>query len=108
MANKKSYLGEFEQIVLLTLVQLNNDAYGVKIRAYLKEAIDRDVAIGALYATLERLETKGLVSSVKGEATAIRGGKAKRYFSITAYGEKALMQVKKQHDTLWSGINLAT
>ena len=76
MANKQSYLGEFEHLVLLSIMQLSDNAYGVTVRRYLKETINRDVSIGALYATVERLEKKGFITSRKGEAKAERGGKA--------------------------------
>jgi PadR family transcriptional regulator, regulatory protein PadR len=104
MIVKKSYLGEFEQIVLLALVRLRNNAYGMTIRREIKERAGRDVSIGAVYTTLERLEEKGLVSSRKGEATAERGGRAKRYFKIEAPGVRALNESKRTFERMWSGV----
>jgi PadR family transcriptional regulator PadR len=102
MANKESYLGEFEHVVMLSILSLKDNAYGVTIRQNLKEKVGREVAIGALYSTAERLENKGLLSSKKGEALSERGGKAKRYFSVTPLGMSALNVTKKQLETLWS------
>lgn len=101
MANKSSYLGEFEHVVMLSVLSLKDNAYGVTIRQNLKAEIGREVAIGALYSTAERLEKKGLLSSKKGEAVSERGGKAKRYFNITPLGMSALKVTKKQLETLW-------
>lgn len=101
MANKESYLGEFEHVVLLCIVSLKDNAYGVTIRETLRDSIDREVAIGAIYSTTERLENKGLLTSKKAGATKERGGKAKRYFSITPLGMSMLEQTKKQLETLW-------
>ncbi|MEO0369528.1 MAG: helix-turn-helix transcriptional regulator, partial [Pseudomonadota bacterium] len=101
MANKTSYLGEFEHVVMLSILSLGDNAYGVTIRENLKQAIGRDVAIGALYSTAERLERKGLLASSKRDATAERGGKAKRYFCVTAPGMTALEETKRHLNTLW-------
>jgi PadR family transcriptional regulator PadR len=101
MANKESYLGEFEHVVMLSILSLKDNAYGVTIRQNLKEKVGREVTIGALYSTAERLENKGLLSSKKGEAVPERGGKAKRYFSVTPLGMNTLSVTKKQLDTLW-------
>lgn len=106
MANKQSYLGEFEHCVLLSIISLNNNAYGVSIRQYLKNTIDRDVSLGALYSTIERMEKKGLITSKKGEATAERGGKAKRMVEITAKGKQALQETKQQFESLWDNTQL--
>lgn len=89
MANYKN-LGEFETLVLMALVRLGDDAYGVTIRQEIETRAKRDAPIGSVYATLERLEEKKLISSRLGEATAIRGGRRKKYFAITARGEKTL------------------
>jgi len=87
---KGDYLGEFEQMVMLALVRLGSNAYGMTIRRELAERIKREVSIGAIYTTLERLERKGFVASHVGEPTKERGGRAKRYFKILAPGNKAL------------------
>jgi len=86
---KGTYLGEFEQLVLLALLRLGDEAYGVTIRREIAERTGRDVSIGAIYATLDRLEQKGFVSSRRGDPTPERGGRAKRYFRIEATGLRA-------------------
>jgi DNA-binding PadR family transcriptional regulator len=91
------YLGEFEHIVLLALMRLGNDAYGVTVRREIEERTKRDVSIGAIYATLDRLESKSLVRSYTGEPTAARGGRAKRHFQVTRRGVAA---VNRTHDAL--------
>jgi PadR family transcriptional regulator PadR len=88
--NGNDRLGRFEEIVLLALVRLRENAYGVTIRREIAERTGRDVSFGAVYTTLERLERKGYVSSRMGEPTAERGGRAKRYFRIEAPGRRAL------------------
>lgn len=99
-------LGEFEHMVLLAVIRLGDTAYGASIRQLLHAEVDRDVALGALYSTLERMERKGLVSSQLGESTAQRGGRPKRFFSVTAQGENALTKAKKALDTMWQGVAL--
>jgi PadR family transcriptional regulator, regulatory protein PadR len=83
-------LGTFEQVVLIALVRLGPDAYGAAVRREIEQRTGRSVSIGAVYATLERLENKGYVSSFTGEPTAERGGRSKRYFRLEADGERAL------------------
>jgi DNA-binding PadR family transcriptional regulator len=83
-------LGSLEHIVLLALVRLKGNAYGMTVRREIETRTGRNVSIGAIYATLERLEAKGYVSSFLGEATAERGGRAKRLFRMEAGGEAAL------------------
>ena len=106
MAEKEKFLGEFEQIVLLACIQLGATAYGASLRQLLHDEIQRDVAIGALYSTLERLEKKGMVTSKFGAATAERGGKPKRFFEVTAKGQEALKRAREAMNTLWSGISI--
>src|SRR5579864_2751968 len=89
---KGDYLGEFEQIVLLALLRLRDNAYGMTIRREIEKRTGREVSIGAVYATLDRLEQKGYVSSRQGEATPERGGRAKRFFKIEAAGESGLCE----------------
>lgn len=93
------YVGEFEYAVLLALLHLEGteEAYAVPVRAMLEQRTGRPVARGALYTALERLETKGCLRSRMGDPTAERGGKAKRYFSVTPLGVKAL---KAMHASL--------
>lgn len=83
-------LGSLEHIVLLALVRLGPDAYGMTVRREIETRAGRNLSIGAVYATLERLEAKGLVSSSLGEPTSARGGRAKRHFRIEAAGARAL------------------
>lgn len=91
------YLGEFEHVVLLGLMRLGDDAYGVTVRREIEERTKRNVSIGAIYATLDRMEAKGLVKSRVGEPTAARGGRAKRHFRITRRG---LAAVNRTHEAL--------
>ena len=104
MANKTSYLGEFEHVVMLSILSLGDNAYGVTIRKNLKDTIGREVTIGALYSTAERLEKKGLLCSSKSGASPERGGKAKRFFKVTAQGIRMLEETKRHLDTLWHQI----
>ena len=83
-------LGSLEHIVLLAVARLASDAYGMTVRREIEKRTGRNVSIGAIYATLERLESKGFVSSSIGEPTAERGGRAKRLFQIEMEGERAL------------------
>jgi PadR family transcriptional regulator PadR len=97
-------IGLFEQTVLLALIRLGKDAYGRAILNEIQERLNRDVSAGAVYSTLERLETKGLVSSKLAPGTAIRGGRARRYFVPTGAGVRALNEAKSATDSLWSGL----
>ncbi|MBE1302321.1 MAG: PadR family transcriptional regulator [Alteromonadaceae bacterium] len=106
MSDKNSHLGEFEHLLLLALMQLGGKSHGTLIRHNLKDLVNRDASIGALYATLERMEKKGYVTSSVGEPTAERGGRAKRYFEVTAEGKKLLKQTKKNLEVMWQGVQL--
>jgi DNA-binding PadR family transcriptional regulator len=106
MSDKEKFLGEFEQVVLLALLRLGHDAYGAAIRQLLHEQVNRNVAIGALYLTLERLEKKGMVNSTLGESTPERGGRAKRYFEVTAKGQKSLCRSRDVFNTMWQGVSI--
>ena len=90
MPPRGDLLGSLEQIVLLALVQLGADAYGMTVRREIEARTGRNVSIGAIYATLERLEGKGLISSFTGDPTPERGGRARRHFRIEAEGRRAL------------------
>jgi PadR family transcriptional regulator PadR len=83
-------LGSLEHIVLLALIRLQSNAYGMTVRREIEERTGRNISIGAVYTTLERLQAKGYVRSLVGEPTAERGGRAKRLFRIEADGERAL------------------
>jgi PadR family transcriptional regulator PadR len=100
-------LGEFEQIVLLAVLRLGENAYGVPIRQEILECTDRTPTPGALYTVLERLEGKGMVTSRMGEATAKRGGKPKRYFEVTKDGIAAVTRAQRSYQKLLKGLKLA-
>jgi len=104
---KEKFLGEFEQFLLLAILKLGDNAYGSTIRQLLAETISRDVTIGALYTTLERMEKKGLVESRMGEATAERGGRAKKYFKVSAQGQTSLKRSKQALANMWQGLALS-
>ncbi len=101
---KDDSLGEFEQVVLLALLRLRNNAYGVTIRREIAERTDRDVSVGAIYTTLHRLERKGFVSSYAGKPTPERGGRAKRYYKIEAPGERVLQRTRDTTNRMWEGL----
>lgn len=102
------HLGEFEEIVLLTVAILNGQAYGIRIIEEIEERLQRSVSIGAVQTVLKRLEEKEMVISAFGEATKIRGGKRKRYYTITAGGQEILNQTKDQRISLWNAIPTIT
>lgn len=95
MGNHPNYLGEFEEIVLLAILRLGQNAYGVSVRQTIEQQAKRPTSIGAVYATAERLERKGYISSREGEKTAERGGRAKRYFEITGLGLRVLREAEQ-------------
>ena len=99
-------LGEFEQLILLAILRLRDDAYGVTIRAELAERAGRTVAPGALYTTLERLEIKGLIASRMSDPTPQRGGRAKRQVTVTAEGREALTRSVQAYQRLLDGLKL--
>ena len=89
---------------MLALLRLKDEAYGVPIAREITAGLGRDVAIGSVYAALQRLEGKGLVESETGEPTAERGGRAKRYFRVTARGLREVRTTQKAFTTLWTGL----
>jgi DNA-binding PadR family transcriptional regulator len=97
-------LGHFELLVLLALLRHEDEAYGVPIARELERTTGRRVILASVYNTLERLESKGLVSSSVGEPTPERGGRAKRYFSVTSAGLREIRAAKKALTSLWRGI----
>jgi DNA-binding PadR family transcriptional regulator len=101
---RREFLGGFELLVLLALIRLGDEAYGVPISEAIEESSGRDVALGSVYITLERLENKGFVSSVLGEPTAVRGGRAKTYFRITAKGLREVRQAQRTLIKLWRDV----
>lgn len=101
---KKYQLGEFEEIVILTIAVLYNEAYGVGIRKEIESRLSRKVSMGALHTALVRLEDKGYIKSHDGEATEERAGRPKKYFQITALGKKAMEYSKETRNGLWRSI----
>lgn len=101
------YLGEFEQIVLLAVLRLGDDAYGVPIRREIEKRCGRKVTVGALYSTLDRLEAKGYLSSWFADPTAERGGRSRRYFRLEPVGLEALGRAKAMFERMWKGVRLA-
>lgn len=101
---KPNYLGEFELMLLLTIARLGEEAYGVPLARELTATRGRDVAVGSVYAALERLEEKGLISSTLGESTPERGGRAKRYFRITDQGLRSVHETREVLNKLWRSL----
>ena len=101
---KRAFLGEFEEVVLLTVAILGESAYGVTITQEIEQKTGRSVGFSTVHTTLQRLEEKGYLSSAMGGATAERGGRRKRYFTITTAGAKALAEVKHTRDQLWNAL----
>ena len=100
----KYRLGEFEEIVLLTVAVLYGEAYGIAILNEIEHRLNREVSIGSLRTVLSRLETKGYLFSEFGESTAMRGGKRKRYYKVTKYGQKVLQETRDHRRQLWDAI----
>jgi PadR family transcriptional regulator, regulatory protein PadR len=105
--SSRDYLGEFEHIVILALLRLAGRAYGVTVRQEIEARIGREVSIGAIYATLDRLETKGYVKSQFGEPTPERGGRSKRFFHVTAKGVSAVNRTHRAVQNMITGLDLA-
>lgn len=101
---KKYQLGEFEEIVILTIAVLHKEAYGVAIKKEIEVRLARNVSMGALHTALGRLEDKGYIKSYEGEATEERAGRPKKYFQITALGIKAMEYTKDTRNQLWQAI----
>ncbi|HEY1987184.1 MAG TPA: PadR family transcriptional regulator [Terracidiphilus sp.] len=101
---ERSYLGEFELVILLAVLRLGGEAYGVPIARELEAHRGRDVSLGSVYAALERLELKGLIRSSLGDPTPERGGKAKRYFVVTAEGLRQVHETRRVLTKLWRNL----
>lgn len=99
-------LGEFEQVVLLAILRVGENAYGVTIRAEIAACTEREPSPGALYTTLDRLEEKGLVQSRLGDPTPQRGGRAKRYIRVTKKGRVAVISAQRSYQSLLQGLGL--
>jgi PadR family transcriptional regulator PadR len=100
----RSYLGEFELMLLLVVIRLGEEAYGVPVAHELEQSRGRIVSLGSVYAALERLEAKGLITSSLGDPTPERGGKAKRYFRITRAGLRQVHETRRVLTRLWRTI----
>jgi PadR family transcriptional regulator PadR len=103
---RRDYLGEFEHIVVLALLRLSDRAYGVTVRQEIEVRIGREVSIGAIYATLDRLEAKGYVKSRLGDPTPERGGRSKRFSRVTAKGIVAVNRSHRAIKTMTEGLDL--
>lgn len=101
---KGTQLGEFEEIVLLTIAALYDDAYSVAVLEEIERRMERSMSIGAIHRTMQRLEEKGLVKSRFGEATSERGGRRKRLFTATPAGERSLLEARAIRNELWADI----
>ncbi|MEQ8361845.1 MAG: PadR family transcriptional regulator [Cyclobacteriaceae bacterium] len=101
---KKYQLGEFEEIVMLTVAVLYNQAYGVSIKKEIEARLKRNVSVGALQTALKRLEDKGYLKSSEGDTSEERAGRPKKYFLITALGKRAMQHTKNTRDELWNAI----
>jgi DNA-binding PadR family transcriptional regulator len=103
---KGDYLGEFEHVVLLAVARLRGEGYGVSIRKEIERRTGREVSIGAVYATLDRIEDKGLLESRDGDPTPVRGGRSKRHFRMLPAGARALEASRAMLDRMWEGVEL--
>lgn len=101
---KKFQLGEFEEVVILTVGILYKDAYGVSIKKEIESRLGRNVSVGALQTALKRLEDKGYLKSFDGESTEERAGRPRKYFQITALGKKAIEFTKATRESLYNAI----
>src|SRR6202044_3394352 len=102
----RDYLGEFEHVIMLALLRLDDRAYGVTVRQEIEFRTKREVSIGAVYATLDRLEAKGYVKSRLGEPTPERGGRSKRFFRVTAKGVTAVNRTHRALQSMTDGLDL--
>ena len=101
---KGTHLGEFQEIVLLTILVLDDDAYGVTIKREINEKVNRNISRGALHTALTRLEEKGFITSERGEGNPDRGGHPKRYYTVTNKGIEALREARELREQLWNQI----
>mgnify|MGYP002783906041 CR=1 FL=1 len=101
---KRAFLGEFEEVVLLTVAFLGEGAYGVTVTQEIEQKTGRTVGFSSVHTTLQRLEAKGFLRSQMGGATAERGGRRKRFFTVTAAGRKALVEVRQVREELWEAL----
>jgi len=100
----RNFVGEFEEIVLLTVMKLGAEAYGVAVKKDIEDSLGRTVSIGALHTALQRMTDKGLINSKLGQSTAARGGKRKRFFTVVDAGVELLERAKVDRMKLWQSI----
>jgi len=100
----RQHLTDFELMILLAILRIGEDAYGVPIAREIEQTGKRAVLLGAIYTALDRLEANGLVTSAYGDPTPERGGRAKRFFKVTSKGLKAVKDTQRAFTALWSGI----
>ena len=100
-----SIIGEFEQMVLLAVLRIGEQAHAAIIRTEIEGATGREVSRGAVYTTLDRLENKGLLSSWMGESRPVRSGRARRYYTVEPEGREALSEARAALDRLWAGLD---
>jgi PadR family transcriptional regulator, regulatory protein PadR len=100
------FLGEFEQLILFALLRLGDEAYGVTVRDEIESRTGREISAGAVYTALERLETRGFVSSWFGEPTAARGGRRKRHYRIEPAGQRALRRAYQGVQSMARGVRI--
>ena len=103
---KGDHAGEFEQIVLLAVIRLGDEAYGAAIRREIEERTGRSLTVGALYRTLDRLELKGYVTSRFGDPTPERGGRSRRYFRVRPAGVRVVRASRNALDAMWQGLEV--
>ncbi len=101
---RRDYLGSFELMVLLAVMQLDDDAYGVPLARTIEDTTGRPVALGSVYAALDRLQERGYLTSTLGDPTPERGGRAKRYFRVSAKGAQAASESRRAFTTLWQDL----
>ncbi len=99
---RRTYIGELEEIILLLVLRMQEEAYGVAITKEMQNQLGRKISVSAVHATLNRLGKKGLLSSYLGGATAERGGRRKRFFKVTSTGKQVLQDIQEVRELLWS------
>ncbi len=103
---KGDHLGEFEQLVMLALLRLKDDAYGMRVRREIQSRTERSVSIGSVYATLQRLERKGYVRSSVSDPEPIPGGRARKFFLVTRDGGQALLRTQESFQRMTAGLSI--
>ncbi len=101
---KKNRLGEFQELILMAVIVLQDHAYGNQIQRELEERLNETLSTGAIQTALKRMEEKGFLTSVWGEATQVRGGKRKRIYSATAYGHQVIEEMRNVRAGLWEAM----